>query len=217
MWYSSQVVRPRSATPLSAGSNPACTSKENGIPFGVPFFFPLDVQALDLNSVPCTFGATESGSHIRLSDRCPLARHRERRDIFTLCVNTRQKLIRHPQGVSFLFWWLRSHFVPTFRRAKRKEFGSHTPLADQGARSLGEEWGYLRRRRIPGRISCGIPYGNAVFSFLWSYSPSLNSVPCTFGATESGPHTPLGDRRACSPGGECGYLHTMCEYPAKPR
>jgi hypothetical protein len=24
----------------------------------------------------------ESGSHIRLSDRCPLARHRERRDIF---------------------------------------------------------------------------------------------------------------------------------------
>ena len=28
IWCSSQVVRPRSATPLSAGSNPACTSKE---------------------------------------------------------------------------------------------------------------------------------------------------------------------------------------------
>ncbi len=27
LWCSSQVVRPRSATPLSAGSNPACTSK----------------------------------------------------------------------------------------------------------------------------------------------------------------------------------------------
>lgn len=29
-----------------------------------------------------TVGEAESGSHIRLSDRCPLARHRERRDIF---------------------------------------------------------------------------------------------------------------------------------------
>ena len=28
IWCSSQVVRPRSATPLSAGSNPACTSKK---------------------------------------------------------------------------------------------------------------------------------------------------------------------------------------------
>ena len=43
-----------------------------GIPFGVPFFFPLDVQALDLNSVPCTLGATESDS--RISHFCVLAR-----------------------------------------------------------------------------------------------------------------------------------------------
>ena len=48
IWCSSQVVRPRSATPLSAGSNPACTSKEKGIPFGIPFFFLLEVQTLDL-------------------------------------------------------------------------------------------------------------------------------------------------------------------------
>ena len=30
VWCSSQVVRPRSATPLSAGSNPACTSNKKG-------------------------------------------------------------------------------------------------------------------------------------------------------------------------------------------
>ncbi len=68
IWCSSQVVRPRSATPLSAGSNPACTSKEKGIPFGIPFFFPLEVQALDLKRFR-TPKRTKAGSHTPLEDR----------------------------------------------------------------------------------------------------------------------------------------------------
>ena len=38
-WCSSQVVRPRSATPLSAGSNPACTSKTRNRPLRSVFCF----------------------------------------------------------------------------------------------------------------------------------------------------------------------------------
>ena len=131
MWYSSQVVRPRSATPLSAGSNPACTSKTkrtparsvlfvlvaqvalcadlppreaqgirftyptrrsgssltrrrvwvsspkantrpNGIPFGVPFFFPLELQSffelgsvhLGCNGVRFTFSPQSASSSL---------------------------------------------------------------------------------------------------------------------------------------------------------
>ena len=52
-----------------------------------------------------------------------------------------------------MFWWRRSHFVSTFRRAKHKESGSHIPLGDRRARSPGIECGYLRHRRIPGLLS----------------------------------------------------------------
>ncbi len=53
IWCSSQVVRPRSATPLSAGSNPACTSKrKRTLRVGVLFVF-LGAQPQDLNSVSC--------------------------------------------------------------------------------------------------------------------------------------------------------------------
>ena len=80
------MVRPRSATPLSAGSNPACTSKEKRHPvWECRFFFPLDVQALDLNSVPCTFGATESGSHTPLADQGARSLGEECGYLHTLC------------------------------------------------------------------------------------------------------------------------------------
>ena len=36
----------------------------------------------EAHPAPRAKGVAESGPHIRLSDRCPLARHRERRDIF---------------------------------------------------------------------------------------------------------------------------------------
>ena len=116
------MVRPRSATPLSAGSNPACTSKKQGHPCGV-LFFSFGGVGFGFELGPVRFALRDAGAHIRLSNRCPLVRYRERRDIFAIgeypaCSLT---FIGHPQGVSFLFWWRRSHFVSTFRRAKHKE------------------------------------------------------------------------------------------------
>ena len=52
---------------------------------------------------PVRSALRDAGSHIRLSDRCPLAKHRERRDIFATGEYPANSLtfIGHPQGVSF--------------------------------------------------------------------------------------------------------------------
>ena len=77
------MVRPRSATPLSAGSNPACTSKTNRtLLVSVPFV--LVGQSPNFETVLQTVGVAESGSHIPLGDRrarstdieCGYLRHR---------------------------------------------------------------------------------------------------------------------------------------------
>ena len=82
IWCSSQVVRPRSATPLSAGSNPAVTSKEKGIPSGIPFFFPLEMTTLDLSrfriasrkECRCTFAAQSASSSLVSVKRANLSK-----------------------------------------------------------------------------------------------------------------------------------------------
>ena len=79
IWRHSQVVRHGSAKPLSPGSNPGDASRMKQ-PSWVAFF--ILEASLSLCIAFCELSEAESGSHIRLSDRCPLARHRERRDVF---------------------------------------------------------------------------------------------------------------------------------------
>ena len=108
------MVRPRSATPLSAGSNPAVTSK------------------------------TKS------------------RSLWS----------------GFLFWRSGLALSPLFEALCAEKTGSHTPLGDRKARFPGGECGYLRQRRIPG---CFLLKGHSLWvSFIFSLAVmalDLNSVP----------------------------------------
>ena len=80
---------------------------------------------------PCSVHrrCTESGPHIRLSDRCPLARHRERRDIFA------KGEIPGTQHVSCFFWTCYARSTPGTARQRRNS-GNEVHLDRRGRRSL---------------------------------------------------------------------------------
>ena len=111
---------------------------------------------------------------------------------------------RYPsRDAVFLFFGGPSDLNCVLRAIGEAESSSHTPLVDRGACSPGGERGYLRLRRIPGWL--GIPSG-CRFSFLWQ-SIRFELCSASHSEAESSSHTPLGDRGACSPGEERGYLH----------
>ena len=106
MWYSSQVVRPRSATPLSAGSNPACTSKTKRTPARSVLFVLVaqvalcaDLPPREAQGIRFTYPTRRSGSSLT----------RRRVWVSSPQANTRPYLLWHPVWECRFFFPLELH------------------------------------------------------------------------------------------------------------